>query len=65
VLFAPVIGDTTGFCGVNGACSAPVILFLFAAFSFSSVSMTSDSRTVMPWSWAIHLAMASTSIAVP
>jgi hypothetical protein len=27
--------------------------------------MTSDSRTVTPWSWAIRLVMASTSIDVP
>src|SRR5208282_5187944 len=62
---ALVIGDTSGtllgFC----ASPAPVVLSLFAALSFSSVSMTSFSRTVTPWSWAIRLAMASTSIDVP
>jgi len=59
-----VIGDTSGFCAGTCASPAPVIFSLFAAFSFSSVSMASFSRTVTPWSWAIRLAMASTSFDV-
>ena len=76
VVLAPVLSGAVSGAGTfcvssapvtGGTCvsPAPVILSLFSALSFSSVSMTSFSRTVTPWSWAIRLAMACISIDVP